>query len=79
MHFRLQEKLQEQDRVASGNAPANVADLGKLYCRAYYHLKEETLYVESKNFFDLLSVLSSSIVVVISCKNLKPCDSNGLR
>ena len=25
-------------------------DLGKLYCRAYYHQKEETLYVESKIF-----------------------------
>lgn len=41
-----QEKLQEQDRVGITNQP----DLGKLFCRAYYHLKEETLYVESKRF-----------------------------
>ncbi|CAF4370314.1 unnamed protein product, partial [Rotaria sp. Silwood2] len=52
-----QEKVQEQDRANSSNQ----CDLGKLYCRAYYHLKEETLYIE-----------------IISCKNLRPCDSNGL-
>ncbi|CAF0914776.1 unnamed protein product [Rotaria sordida] len=52
-----QEKAQEQDRANSSNQ----IDLGKLYCRAYYHSKEETLYIE-----------------IISCKNLRPCDSNGL-
>ncbi|CAF0890091.1 unnamed protein product [Rotaria sordida] len=56
-----QEKLQEQERIGVINQTLHLADLGKLYCRAYYHLKEETLYVE-----------------IISCKNLKPCDSNGL-
>ncbi|CAF0764647.1 unnamed protein product [Didymodactylos carnosus] len=49
-----QDKLQEQERTTTN-------DLGKIYCRAYYHTKEETLCIE-----------------VISCKNLKPCDSNGL-
>ncbi|CAM4874974.1 unnamed protein product [Rotaria socialis] len=52
-----QEKVQEQDRANSSNQ----SDLGKLYCRAYYHAKEETLYIE-----------------IISCKKLRPCDSNGL-
>ncbi|CAF1308521.1 unnamed protein product [Adineta steineri] len=56
-----QEKLHEQERAVIINQSSNLPDLGKLYCRAYYHLKEETLYVE-----------------IISCKNLKPCDSNGL-
>ncbi|CAF4311057.1 unnamed protein product [Rotaria sp. Silwood2] len=56
-----QEKLQEQERLGILNQPSHLTDLGKLYCRAYYHLKEETLYVE-----------------IISCKNLKSCDSNGL-
>ncbi|CAF3367333.1 unnamed protein product [Rotaria socialis] len=56
-----QEKLQEQERSSIINQSSSTSDLGKLYCRAYYHLKEETLYVE-----------------IISCKNLKPCDSNGL-
>ncbi|CAF4345417.1 unnamed protein product, partial [Rotaria sordida] len=36
------EKAQEQDRANSSNQ----IDLGKLYCRAYYHSKEETLYIE---------------------------------
>ncbi|CAF1066209.1 unnamed protein product [Adineta ricciae] len=52
-----QEKLQEQDRANNSSQ----SDLGKLYCRAYYHPKQETLYIE-----------------IISCKNLKSCDSNGL-
>ncbi|UJR07768.1 hypothetical protein I4U23_012051 [Adineta vaga] len=52
-----QEKLHEQERANNSNQ----SDLGKLYCRAYYHSKEATLYIE-----------------IISCKNLKPCDSNGL-
>ncbi|CAF4554622.1 unnamed protein product [Rotaria sp. Silwood1] len=56
-----QDKLQEQERIGLLNQPSLLTDLGKLYCHAYYHLKEETLYVE-----------------IISCKNLKPCDSNGL-
>ncbi|CAF1576139.1 unnamed protein product [Adineta ricciae] len=56
-----QEKVQEQERTGINNQPPHLTDLGKLYCRAYYHLKEETLYVE-----------------ILSCKNLKPCDSNGL-
>jgi hypothetical protein len=55
----------------------NQTDLGKLYCRAYYHLKEETLYVESKIFIFKSNIIN--IYLVISCKNLKPCDSNGLR
>ncbi|UJR38386.1 hypothetical protein I4U23_031055 [Adineta vaga] len=56
-----QEKVQEQERANLSNQPAYSTDLGKLYCRAYYHLKEETLYIE-----------------ILSCKNLKPCDPNGL-
>ncbi|CAF4331550.1 unnamed protein product, partial [Adineta steineri] len=35
-----QEKLQEQERANNSSQ----ADLGKLYCRAYYHSKEGTLY-----------------------------------
>ena len=42
----LQEKVQEQDRINNSSQ----SDLGKLYFRAYYHSKPETLYVESKSF-----------------------------
>jgi len=50
----LKEKIQEQDRALV----CNQFELGKLYCRVYYHLKEETLYVESKsNYNSALSYL----------------------
>lgn len=48
----FQEKLQEQERVIGNHQ----MDLGKLYCRAYYHQKEETLYVESKMNDQSLSI-----------------------
>ena len=40
----FEEKLQEQDRVNNSSQ----AELGRIFCRAYYHPHEETLYVESK-------------------------------
>lgn len=71
----MKEKLQEQERSTGGHQ----MDLGKLFCRAYYHPKEETLYVESKAFHFNCGNHSIDMHLVISCKNLIPCDSNGLR
>ena len=40
----FEEKLQEQDHVNNSSQ----SELGRIFCRAYYHPHEETLYVESK-------------------------------
>ena len=48
----FQEKIQEQDR--SNNS--SQCEFGKLYCRVYYHSKDETLYIESKQTFFSLAL-----------------------
>lgn len=71
------EKLNEQERFNQ----TNHFGLGRIFSRAYYHPKEETLYVESE--FNLVFSFTERNdffrLEVVACKSLKPCDSNGLR